>query len=89
MDGNTKNCFRTKKLKLTDEDFDGMNYFDKCDLLNSSPVFLARHFQYHMEIFFKKIVLIPISTLGKVTYYAIIIEFLVRGSPHVHSFLWI
>ena len=33
--------------------------------------------------------LIPLSTIVKVTYYAIRIEFQVRGSPHVHSFIWI
>ena len=27
--------------------------------------------------------------LGKVRYHAIRVEFQVRGSPHIHSFLWI
>ena len=27
--------------------------------------------------------------LGKRNYYAIIVDFQVRGSPHVHSFIWI
>ena len=31
----------------------------------------------------------PLSNTGKVTYYAIRIEFQERGSPHVHSFIWI
>ena len=30
----------------------------------------------------------PLGTIGKVTYYAIRIEFQVRGSPHAHSFIW-
>ena len=27
--------------------------------------------------------------LGKTQYYAIRVEFQVRGSPHIHSFIWI
>ena len=37
--------------------------------------------------FFKEILLISTSPLSKVKYYAIRIEFQVRGSPHVHSFM--
>ena len=29
------------------------------------------------------------GTLGKTNYYAIRVEFQVRGSPHVRSFIWI
>ena len=29
------------------------------------------------------------NTIGKVTNYAIRIEFQVRGLPHVHSYIWI
>ena len=47
----------------------------------------ARHFQCRVEIFFKTIVLDGI--LGKVKYHAIQDEFQLRGSPHIHSFLWI
>ena len=56
---------------------------------NSNPVLLARHFQRHVETFFKEILLMPLSTIRKVTYYAIRIEFQGRDSPHVHSFIWI
>ena len=48
---------------------------------------VARHFQYRVELFFKIIVLD--RPLGKTKYYAIRVEFQVRGSPHVHSFIWI
>ena len=57
---------------------------EKCELLNSNPLLLERHFQHCIETFFKEILLI---TIGKVTYYAIRIEFQVRGSPGVHSFM--
>ena len=38
-----------------------------------------------MEVFFKEIIVN--GPLGKVKYYAIRVEFQVRGSPHIHSFL--
>ena len=64
-----------------------MSYFERCFYLNKNPVLLARHFQYRVEVFFKEIVIN--GPLGKDTYYAIRVEFQVRGSPHIHSFLWV
>ena len=64
-----------------------MNFFERCTYLNMNPVLLAQHFQYRVEVFFKVIVIN--EPLGKVKYHAVRIEFQVRGSPHVHSFLWI
>ena len=64
-----------------------MSYFERCRYLNRNAVLLARHFQYRVEVFFKEIVVN--GPLGKVTYYAIRVEFQVRGSPHIHSLLWI
>ena len=74
-------------MDVTNEFIENLSYHDICDLLNSNPVLVARHFQYRVETFFKTIVLD--GPLGKTTYYAIRIEFQVRGSPHIHSFLWI
>ena len=64
-----------------------LSYQERCKLLNSNPVLVARHFQYKVEPFFKEIVLD--GPLGKTKYYAIRIEFQERGCPHVHSFIWI
>ena len=80
---------KLNKLILPKEYLESMNYFEKCELLNRSPLLLAHHFQHRVEIFFKEILLIPSSTIGKVTYYAIRIEFQVCGSPHVHSLTWV
>ena len=63
-----------------------MPYFENCELLNSNPVLLARHFQYRVESFFKDIVLN--GPLGKILCYVIRVEFQTRGSPHVHCLLW-
>ena len=60
---------------------------ERTTILQSNPVLLARHFQYRVEIFFKYIERNGI--LGKVIHYAIRVEFLVRGSPHIHSLLWV
>ena len=72
---------------LSDEEIQNMDFFKRCWHLNLNPVLLARHFQYRVEVFFK--VIVVDGPLGKVKYHAIRIEFQVRGSPHVHSFLWV
>ena len=46
---------------------------------------VVRNFQYRAELFFKTIILN--GPLGKINYYAIHVEFQVRGSPHVHLFI--
>ena len=75
------------KLQLSEEDIAKKSYQDRCNLLNSNPVLVARHFQYRVEFFFKEIVID--GPIGKTKYFAIRIEFQVRGSPHIHCFLWI
>ena len=75
------------KLDMPEEDIRNLTYHDRCRLLNSNPVLVARHFQYRVEVFFKEIVVD--GPLGKTKYYAICVEFQVRGSPQVHCFLWV
>ena len=72
---------------LSEDSINEVDFFERCRYLNLNPVVLARHFQYRVETFFKVIVLN--GQFGKVKYYAIRVEFQVRGSPHVHSFVWI
>ena len=64
-----------------------MTYHKRCDTLNKNPVLVARHFQYRVEMVFKVIVID--GPLGKTQYYAIRVEFQVRGSLHIRSFIWI
>ena len=64
-----------------------MSYQDRFRLLNSNPVLVAKYFQYREEFFFKNIIVD--GPLGKTKYYAMGVEFQVRGSPHVHRFLWV
>ena len=75
------------KLDLSEENIKNLSKQDRCRLLNSNPVLVAKHFQYRVELFFKKTIVD--GPLGKTTYYAIRVEFQVRGSPHLHCFLWV
>ena len=64
---------KLNKQRLSEEDIRNLAYHQRCQLLNSNPVLVARHFQYRVEVFFKEIR----------------VEFQVRGSPHMHCFLWV
>ena len=35
---------------ISSENIDKLNYFERCKLLNENPVFVARHFQYRVEL---------------------------------------
>ena len=39
---------------MSDENINILSYFQKCEILNENPVFVARHFQYRVEVFFTK-----------------------------------
>ena len=78
---------KLNRSDLSEEEIENLDYFEKCKILNENPVLLARQFQYRVEIFFKEIIVD--GPLGKVKYYAIRVEFQLRGSPHIHSFLWV
>ena len=75
------------RLDFSDDVIKNMTYQKGCNTLNKNPVLVARHFQYRVEIFFKVIVLD--GQLNKTSYYAIRVEFQVRDSLHIHSFIWI
>ena len=77
------------KLNMSEEDTENLTYHDRCRLLNSNPVFVKRHFQYQVEVFFKEI--IADGPLGRTKYlhYAICVEFQVCGSPNANCFLWV
>ena len=64
------------KEKITEDDINNMNSFERCKYLNLNPVLLARHFQYRVEVFFK--VIVVDAPLGNVKYHAIRVEFQVR-----------
>ena len=61
------------KLDISGEDTENLTYRDRCCLLNSNPVLVARHFQYRGEVFFKEIFVD--GALRKTTYYSLRIDF--------------
>ena len=81
------NLSKLNGLNISDEDINQMFYRERCATVNKNPVLVVRHFQYRVEIFFKTIILN--GPLGKTNYYAICVEIQIRGSPHIHSFIWI
>ena len=63
--------------------------YEKSKWLRSNPVTAARHFHYRLNTFFQNFLKSCANPLGKLTDYAIRIEFQARGSPHAHTLLWI
>ena len=76
---------KLNRLDISDDVIKNMTYQESGNTLNKNPVVVARHFQYRLEIFFKVIVLD--GPLVKTSYYAIRVEFQVRGSLHINSFM--
>ncbi|XP_071963919.1 uncharacterized protein [Antedon mediterranea] len=68
---------------------DDLEWADKCNLLKSNPVTVARMFDKRFHTFLKKVILSETQPIGKVTDYFYRIEFQMRGSPHVHMLVWV
>ena len=58
-------------LELSDKELKNLSYQERCNFLNNNLVLVVRHFQYKVEVFFKKMVVD--GPLGKTKYYAICI----------------
>ena len=79
---------KAQSNNLTDEEVDTLSYQERCAMLNLNPVIVAKHFQYRVETFFKEVLLANANPIGKIVYYALRIEFQMRGSPHLHALIW-
>ena len=79
---------RTNGKNITTEEVEALSYDERCRLLNLNPVIVAKHFQYRVETFFTEILLTNAHPIGKIIYYALRIEFQMRGSPHLHALIW-
>ena len=73
---------------MTDEEVDALSYTERCSMLNLNPVIVAKHFQHRVETFFTEVLLSQLNPIGKIIYYALRIEFQMRGSPHLHALIW-
>ena len=79
---------RTQGKNLTDEQVQALSYVERCQMLNANPVVVAKHFQHRVETFFREVLLSNINPIGKISYYALRVEFQMRGSPHLHLLIW-
>ena len=79
---------KTKGNNMTDEELEALSYHERCEMLNLNPVIVAKHFQYRVETFFMEVLLTNANPIGKIVYYALRIEFQMRGSPHLHALIW-
>ena len=79
---------RTQGKNITEEQVKALSYAERCSMLNANPVVTAKHFQYRVDTFFTEVLLSQSNPIGKITYYALRIEFQMRGSPHLHALIW-
>ena len=73
-----------QKLNKEDCNISNLSHHDRCSILNSSTVIVARHVQYRVEFFFKVFIIDE-----KSKYYAIRVEVQICQNPHIHSFIWV
>ena len=78
---------RTQGENMTEEQVEALSYNERCSMLNLNPV-VAKHFQHRVETFFTEVLLSQLNPIGKIIYYALCIEFQMRGSPHLHALIW-
>ncbi|XP_071952879.1 uncharacterized protein [Antedon mediterranea] len=88
--------FRWKEIMTTllsqtgdQRNIDDLEWADKCNLLKSNPVTVARMFDNRFHTFLQNVILSESQPIGKVTDYFYRIEFQMRGSPHVHMLAWV
>lgn len=65
-------------------DFEKLAWNDKCKILQSNPVTVARMFDNRFHTFLQKVTLSTSEPIGKVIYYFYRIEFKRRGSTHTY-----
>ena len=70
---------RTQGKNITEEQVKALSYAERCSIFN---------FQYRVDTFFTEVLLSQSNPIGKITYYALRIEFQMRGSPHLHALIW-
>ena len=79
---------KTQGKNMTDNEIESLSYNERCSMLSLNPVVVAKHFQHRVETFFSEVLLSSLNPIGKIVYYALRIEFQMRGSPHLHALVW-
>ncbi|KAL8592920.1 hypothetical protein ACOMHN_050747 [Nucella lapillus] len=81
------------KLDIHDDpepdEIDNLSFTDKAQFIRSDSVTCARYFDHRFRVLFTKIIRSKVGPLGEVTDFFHRVEFQHRGSPHIHSLLWI
>lgn len=62
---------------------------EKWKLMRENTLLIAKHFNRRKQAFLKYILHGKSKPLGEITDYFLRIEFQLRGSPHIHMFLWV
>ena len=75
-------------VKLSVKEVLEFQWSEGADLIRRDPVTCDRYFDHRSKELFK-VLRSEVSPLGKLTDYYLKIEFKQRGSPHVHSLLWV
>ncbi|OXA59862.1 hypothetical protein Fcan01_06060 [Folsomia candida] len=71
------------------EDIQALPYEERRELLNSNPVAAARHFNLRTQELIKLLTSDPTIFGRPVNDYTFRVEFQDRGSPHLHSLIWV
>ena len=66
-----------------------LDWNEKCMILKSNPVTVARIFDRRFHVFLKEVIMSDANPIGKVKDYFYRVEFQMRGSPHTHCLFWI
>ena len=77
------------KKDASDEDIEQLTWPDICRLIQSDPITCARQFDYQVETLYSYFLKSSLQPLGEVSDYFRRVEFQHRGSPHIHSLLWV
>lgn len=77
------------KQQFDTRNVEDLTWNEKCQILRSNPVTVARMFDHRFHTFLKYVILSDAKPIGKVIDYFYRIEFQQRGSPHTHCIFWI
>lgn len=66
-----------------------LDWSEKCKILNSNPVTVARMFEHRFHVFQRDVIFSPSQPIGKVVDFFHRVEFQQRGSPHMHCLYWV
>ncbi|XP_041467172.1 uncharacterized protein LOC121417516 [Lytechinus variegatus] len=66
-----------------------LDWADKCHLIRSNPVTVARMFDHRFHTFMNKVIMSSAAPIGRCIDYVSRVEFQSRGSSHVHMLLWV